>query len=267
MNPTNAMRKIAEIDLSQIKVKLMHEQSGEGWSPEHANAIEVEYRRFLCMMHMYPNENIAPLLDVDVFWHYHILDTRKYAADCQQAFGHFLHHNPNVGLGEDDAADHQAFGERMHELYQATFGEACLTGAHAAGATQTAWCSLNGDQAQSQAQTEARTKGQTAWCSLADGAKALGTAWCSLAGGANALGTAWCSLATKPHATAWCSVTAAAKGKTAWCSVTGVAAQQRTAWCSVSATKQQQTAWCSASDAAKQQHTAWCSAAAKVLAA
>jgi hypothetical protein len=34
------MNAIAELDLDPIKVKLMHKESGEGWSLERANAVE-----------------------------------------------------------------------------------------------------------------------------------------------------------------------------------------------------------------------------------
>jgi hypothetical protein len=118
------MESIAALDLEPIKVKLMHKESGEGWSLERATAVEFEYRRFLFLMKKYPNEQTAPLADVDTFWHYHILDTMKYAADCQAVFGYFLHHFPYIGLrGEDDEAAHQRVGQRMRELYEATFGE------------------------------------------------------------------------------------------------------------------------------------------------
>ncbi len=118
------MEAIAALDLEPIKVKLMHQESGEGWSLERANAVEFEYRRFLFLMKKYPNEQTAPLVDVDTFWHYHILDTMKYAADCEAVFGYFLHHFPYIGLrGEDDEAAHQRVGRRMQELYEATFGE------------------------------------------------------------------------------------------------------------------------------------------------
>jgi hypothetical protein len=121
---------IAELDLEPIKVKLMHEESGEGWTLEKANAVEFEYRRFLYLMKMYPNEQTAPLMDVDTFWHYHILDTMKYAADCDKVFGYFLHHFPYIGLrGEDDQAAHRRVGDRMKELYEATFGEPYLRNA------------------------------------------------------------------------------------------------------------------------------------------
>jgi hypothetical protein len=126
----DAYKAIAELDLEPIKVKLMHKESGEGWSLERANAIEFEYRRFLILMKKYPDEQTAPLVDVDTFWHYHILDTLKYAADCEAVFGYFLHHFPYIGLrGEADEEAHQRVGERMKELYEATFGEDYLRGA------------------------------------------------------------------------------------------------------------------------------------------
>jgi hypothetical protein len=115
---------IAALDLEPIKVKLMHEESGEGWSLERANEVEFEYRRFLLLMKKFPNEQTAPLVDVDTFWHYHILDTMKYAVDCEAVFGYFLHHFPYIGLrGEDDEAAHVRVGMRMQELYESTFGE------------------------------------------------------------------------------------------------------------------------------------------------
>jgi hypothetical protein len=115
---------IAALDLEPIKVKLMHKESGEGWSLEKANALEFEYRRYLYLMKEFPNEQAAPSMDVDTFWHYHILDTLKYAEDCQAVFGHFLHHFPYLGLrGEDDLLAHKRVGERMRVLYEDTFGE------------------------------------------------------------------------------------------------------------------------------------------------
>ncbi len=115
---------IAELDLEPIKVKLMHQESGEGWSLEMANSVEADYRRFLYLMKMHPNEEAAPLMDVDIFWHYHILDTMKYAIDCDKVFGYFKHHFPYIGLrGEADLEAHHRMGSRMQELYESTFGE------------------------------------------------------------------------------------------------------------------------------------------------
>lgn len=124
MNSNDNFQAIAALDLDPIKVKLMHQESGEGWSLEKVNAVEFEYRRFLYLMKIFPAEATAPLFDVDIFWHYHILDTMKYAQDCEQVFGYFLHHFPYIGLrGEADLLAHQRVGERMKELYEETFGE------------------------------------------------------------------------------------------------------------------------------------------------
>jgi hypothetical protein len=220
MNSNSQFSVIAALDLDPIKVKLMHQESGEGWSLEHATAIEFEYRRFLYLMKLFPHEQTAPLFDVDIFWHYHILDTMKYAADCEQIFGYFLHHFPYIGLrGEEDEAAHERVGARMHELYEATFGEACirpnqdLTGS-SAGANQAAWSSA--------------TPTATAWSSAI--AK---TAWSSAIAK-----SAWSSAIAK---TAWSSAIA----KTAWSSAIGKAADNHvaaanTAWSSANAASPEQ---------------------------
>jgi hypothetical protein len=125
MNANDLFNAVMQLDLDPIKMKLMHVASGEGWSLEKADAVEKEYRRFLCLMKLYPEEDTAPLVDVDTFWHYHILDTMKYAADCEHVFGYFLHHYPYVGMrGDDDDQFRLDSGKRMGELYEATFGEA-----------------------------------------------------------------------------------------------------------------------------------------------
>jgi hypothetical protein len=115
-------KAISELDLEPIKFRLIDKKSGEGWTLERACQVEAEYRRFLFLVKMYPNEAAAPLRDVDAFWHYHILDTMKYADDCDMVFGYFLHHFPYAGLrGEDDLAAHERLGKRTGDLYQKRF--------------------------------------------------------------------------------------------------------------------------------------------------
>ncbi|OEZ96223.1 glycine-rich domain-containing protein [Duganella phyllosphaerae] len=180
------MNAIAALDLEPIKVKLMHKESGEGWTLERANAVELEYRRFLSLMKKFPDEQTSPLVDVDTFWHYHILDTMKYAADCQAVFGYFLHHFPYIGMrGEEDAATLVRIGNRMKELYEAEFGVAYGSAAAAAGA---AYCGSATVQAN-----------QNAYC---------GSATAAYCGSATA---AYCGSATvKAGAYAYCGSTTAA---------------------------------------------------------
>ncbi len=199
---------IADLDLAPIKLKLMHRASGEGWTLGKANAVEREYRRFLTLMKMFPAEPTAPLVDVDIFWHYHILDTMKYAADCAVVFGYFLHHFPYVGMrGEADEQARQAHGVRMKQLYEQTFGEPYLP--DVAGAPTNAYCGAAGTVAYCGATANAAYCGATAkaaYCGAAAtpaycGANA-NAAYC----GATAT-TAYCGAAT---AAAYCGAATAA---------------------------------------------------------
>ncbi len=235
MISSSEFKAIADLDLDPIKVKLMHRESGEGWSLERVNAVEVEYRRFLYLMKMFPNEETAPQVDVDTFWHYHILDTMKYAKDCEQAFGYFLHHYPYIGLrGEDDLAVQQRAGERMRELYKAAFGAPAADGhAWCGAAVEAAWCGA-----------ARQASSATAWCGAARQASSV-TAWCGAAKQASSV-TAWCGAARQASsATAWCGAARQASPATAWCGATKQASSA-TAWCGAAKQASSATAWCGA---------------------
>ncbi|WP_156116529.1 hypothetical protein [Massilia sp. 9096] len=64
---TTANMAVTKLDLTRIKSKLMHVNSGDGWSLDKANAVKKEYRRFLCVMKLFPDAYIAPSMDVDLF--------------------------------------------------------------------------------------------------------------------------------------------------------------------------------------------------------
>ena len=117
--------KIHALDLAPIKFKLMDAKEGDGWSCEYADHVEIEYKRFLTLLTKYPEASIAPSKEVDKFWHGHILDTLKYAEDCDKVFGYFLHHFPYFGMrGSEDAANLAAASDTMNRLYREEFGDA-----------------------------------------------------------------------------------------------------------------------------------------------
>ncbi|WP_395315919.1 hypothetical protein [Variovorax sp. UC74_104] len=229
---------IEALDLTMIKFKACRKEDGYGWSPGYANQMEVAYKRYLMLHARHPELTLAPEQDVDRFWHMHILDTRKYAADCEATFGYFLHHFPYLGLrGEDDAKALQAAFEEMQRLSAEEFGEPASAPRREATGDAAAWCSLEA------------AKPAAAWCSLEAGKPSA--AWCS----AEAVKptAAWCSLeAAKPSA-AWCSLEAA-KPAAAWCSLE--AGKPSAAWCSLEAAKPA-AAWCSLE--AGKPAAAWCS--------
>jgi len=262
---------IAALDLDPIKVKLMHEESGEGWSRGYADRMETEYRRFLELMVKYPDEAIAPSMDVDEFWHYHILDTMKYAEDCQNVFGYFLHHFPYLGLrGEDDLSLHEAAGENMHRLYEKEYGAqqpveagardetawSAASGrtAWSAASARTAWSAANARPAWSAASARpawSAASARTAW-SAANARTAWSAASARTTQSADSTHTAWSAASARP---AW----SAASARTAWS-----AASARTAWSAANA----RTAWSAANSrtaawSAANSRTAWSAASGR----
>jgi hypothetical protein len=146
---------IAALDLSTVRIRLMHRRAGLGWNEARTLAAESDYREFLLFAKMYPAETPSPTADVDAFWHFHILDTVKYARDCDNAFGYFLHHKPDVEFDDDD---------RRADLAQAAY--CALARPLAAGAA--AYCALARPSA-------------PAYCAVAQAGGAKKAAYCAKA--------------------------------------------------------------------------------------
>ena len=116
---------IEALDLQSVKTRLMDPKLGEGWTPEYADSIERAYKTFLSMVVKYQDhaEDIMLSRDVDEFWHTHILQTMKYADDCEAVFGTFVHHAPHVGeLTEADHRKRAALADKTRALYEREFG-------------------------------------------------------------------------------------------------------------------------------------------------
>lgn len=117
------MTGLDSIDLSMIRMKLMDHEEGASWSATYCQRVETEYLRYLALSREYPSSAVVPSREVDIFWHYHILDTQAYMADCERVFGYFLHHYPYFGMrGPEDA---QALGDAYDNtlrLYELHFG-------------------------------------------------------------------------------------------------------------------------------------------------
>ena len=126
-------KRIWAIDLEPILVKLIDAHGGHGWPLERARSGVEEYRRFLFLTVTRP-ETIVPTEFVDEVWHTHILDTMKYAEDCDRAFGFFLHHFPYFGIrGADDQAMLQMTFQSTAEIYRSEFGSSYFVGSDTCG--------------------------------------------------------------------------------------------------------------------------------------
>jgi hypothetical protein len=109
---------IANLDLSPIKHKLLKE--GIFQNQEQLLEAEQEYKLFLHLCQKYPQESLGISKNADSFWHYHILDTKKYMEDCNNIFGHYLHHNPNLFEGSDELNEIALNTERIKNSLKST---------------------------------------------------------------------------------------------------------------------------------------------------
>lgn len=118
------IKHIETLDLDPIKIKLLCSDDGPGWDRAKIEQMERKYRQFLTLNLKHPNRSIVPNKEIDLFWHAHILDTLKYAEDCQKIFGRFLHHFPYFGMrGKEDAQNLQRVFEETQALFEEEFGE------------------------------------------------------------------------------------------------------------------------------------------------
>jgi hypothetical protein len=142
-----------ELELNSVRDALIEKR---GWSLERAEAARTEYVRFLTLLQLKPGFMLIPWPnkegqdDLDQFWHQHILDTAKYAADSNALFGRMIHHNPHVVRGSGDERDAT---EKTQRLYARTFSSgsygrpvdsAYLTGCGACAAVDLAGCADGG---------------------------------------------------------------------------------------------------------------------------
>jgi len=114
---------IYSIDFSMVIDKIVKTKH---WKKSDVLKICALYRNFLFLKKKYDQqeEKLSPSLEIDEFWHNHVLDTKKYMHDCDQIFGRYLHHYPYLGMdGKSTEADAARFFEKTQELHHKEFGE------------------------------------------------------------------------------------------------------------------------------------------------
>lgn len=106
---------VNSIDLEPIVYTLVCREDGPKWSLNKAKLVEQWYRQFLILSSVKPDTQIIPTKSIDIFWHTHILDTKKYMRDCDTIFNGYFHHFPYLGLRskKDAEAASKAFHETL----------------------------------------------------------------------------------------------------------------------------------------------------------
>lgn len=121
---TGILPEIDALDFTRLKYKLMRNDEGDAWSFEMCEEAEIEYKRYLTLIKLYPEKKLVPTKLMDKFWHQHILDTKAYQEDCNSVFGFFIHHFPYFGIyGKADEINLQNTFEETKVLYRIHFGE------------------------------------------------------------------------------------------------------------------------------------------------
>ncbi|MBE9224120.1 MULTISPECIES: glycine-rich domain-containing protein [Aerosakkonemataceae] len=123
------LQNLKVINLEALALRLMNPKTGFGWSHQQTLRAIARYFMFLFLMYLYPSGVIIPTKEIDRVWHTHIIDTRRYEADCLMLFGYFLHHDVcgNETEAEEQALD-SAFTETV-KLFENHFGAEILADA------------------------------------------------------------------------------------------------------------------------------------------
>ncbi|HCO26757.1 MAG TPA: hypothetical protein DIT97_28490, partial [Gimesia maris] len=92
-------KSVQMLDLTDVRQRL---KISSNLTEKEIIRAELEYRLFLALNQVKGNRATptTPTELADRFWHEHIIDTRRYTADCQSLFGYFLHHIPEDALPE-----------------------------------------------------------------------------------------------------------------------------------------------------------------------
>lgn len=112
-----AKEYIYSIDFSQI-INLM--VSHLGWLKKDAIDTRDQYSNFLYLKFKYFDKNytLVPTIDIDEFFHLHILDTKKFREDSNFLFKKPIEHYPYYGIdGKSTITDLNNSFNNTQELY------------------------------------------------------------------------------------------------------------------------------------------------------
>jgi len=127
-SPTST--ELVDVDLKPILFKIECEGEmieGQAIDPKTA---DLAYRQFLTLRLRYPKRTLVPSALIDLVWHYHILDTRKYFSDCERLFGSYLHHDPYFGNDAETWSENQKGWADTCDLWEREFGAPMIGKAH-----------------------------------------------------------------------------------------------------------------------------------------
>ena len=112
------LQALEDYDWSPVAARLAKEGvMPSTWVPDAV----LEFRRYIALRPLFPDRRLQMFSkQIDAVWHTCLLFSRMYADYCQRAFGHFVHHEPNVEpLGAARVEEEWA---AFQECYERAFG-------------------------------------------------------------------------------------------------------------------------------------------------
>jgi hypothetical protein len=110
-----ALRVLEAYDLTPVRSRLVDDGAmPSSWVDEAL----LEFRRFLGLQVVAPGPRTMFSRHVDHVWHTCLLFSRLYADYCDQAFGHFFHHDPAT----EPRLDRERQFREFEQLYESVYG-------------------------------------------------------------------------------------------------------------------------------------------------
>lgn len=92
------------------------------YSPEFLLLLEEEFRRYMMLCAVFPDEILPPSRLVDSVWHEALMFTRDYQHWCEMGAGRFIHHEPSRSEADSERFRQLYFGNTLPR-YRSLFGE------------------------------------------------------------------------------------------------------------------------------------------------
>ncbi|MBT4880148.1 MAG: hypothetical protein HON43_04155 [Alphaproteobacteria bacterium] len=123
----NIIKYIQKYNFTKLRKRMGYpvEVAGTGWDEATLRRVERKYKDWMTILYAY-QDRISIIgfdMEIDFFWHNHMLDTISYVNFCKKVFGYYLHHNPYAGMpGEPvsmkDLAGYYENFQQLLEQYQ-----------------------------------------------------------------------------------------------------------------------------------------------------
>jgi len=110
------IQRVRSLKISSLVDQLNHSPRSANWTEKEMRKTIAQYFAFLYLVDHYPNLALVPTQNIDHIWQCHILDTEKYAMDCQILFNRFVHRFSFLEFSYEDDRNQFSQGKRQNNL-------------------------------------------------------------------------------------------------------------------------------------------------------